>query len=125
MTENEIAKILVNIFVKVHKVLGPGMLESVYEAAICYELAMVGLKFQRQQGIEVIYEKVKMDLGFRADIIIENKVIVEIKSIETLAPVHHKQLLTYLRLTDLKLGLLVNFNLALIKDGITRIVNGL
>jgi GxxExxY protein len=125
MTENEIAKILVNIFVKVHKVLGPGLLESVYEAAICYELAMVGLKFQRQQGIEVIYEKVKMDLGFRADIIIENKVIVEIKSIETLAPVHHKQLLTYLRLTDLKLGLLVNFNIALIKDGITRIVNGL
>jgi len=125
MTENEIAKILVNIFVKVHKVLGPGMLESVYEAAICYELAMVGLKFQRQQLIEVIYENVKMYLGFRADIIIENKVIVEIKSIETLAPVHHKQLLTYLRLTDLKLGLLVNFNLALIKDGITRIVNGL
>ena len=125
MTENEIAKILVNIFVKVHKVLGPGLLESVYEAAICYELGMVGLKFQRQQGIEVIYEKVKMDLGFRADIIIENKVIVEIKSIETLAPVHHKQLLTYLRLTDLKLGLLVNFNIALIKDGITRIVNGL
>jgi GxxExxY protein len=125
MTENEIAKILVNIFVKVHKVLGPGLLESVYEAAICYELGMVGLKFQRQQGIEVIYEKVKMDLGFRADIIIENKVIVEIKSIETLAPVHHKQLLTYLRLTDLKLGLLVNFNTALIKDGITRIVNGL
>ena len=125
MTENEIAKILVNIFVKVHKVLGPGLVESVYEAAICYELGMVGLKFQRQQGIEVIYEKVKMDLGFRADIIIENKVIVEIKSIETLAPVHHKQLLTYLRLTDLKLVLLVNFNLALIKDGITRIVNGL
>ena len=125
MTENEIAKILVNIFVKVHKVLGPGLLESVYEAAICYEIAMVGLKFQRQQGIEVIYEKVKMDLGFRADIIVENKLIVEIKSIETLAPVHHKQLLTYLRLTDLKLGLLVNFNVALIKNGITRIVNGL
>jgi GxxExxY protein len=125
MTENEIAKILVNIFVKVHKVLGPGLLESVYEAAICYAIAMVGLKFQRQQGIEVIYEKVKMDLGFRADIIVENKLIVEIKSIETLAPVHHKQLLTYLRLTDLKLGLLVNFNVALIKNGITRIVNGL
>ena len=125
MTENEIAKILVNLFLKVHRVLGPGLLESVYEAAICYELAMVGLKFQRQQGIEVIYENVKMDLGFRADIIVENKVIVEIKSIETLAPVHHKQLLTYLRLTDLKLGLLVNFNVALIKDGIIRIVNGL
>ena len=122
MTENEIAKILVNIFLKVHKTLGPGLLESVYEEAICYELDLLGIKYKRQQGIAVIYNEIKMDIGFRADIIVENKVIVEIKSIETIAPVHHKKLLTYLKLSGLKLGLLVNFNVNLIKDGITRIV---
>ena len=125
MTENEIAKILVNIFFKVHQVLGPGLLESVYEAAICYELDQLKLPYKRQIAIPVMYENVKLDIGFRADIIVESKVIVEIKSVELLAPVHPKQLLTYLRLTDLKLGLLVNFNVALIKNGITRIVNGL
>ncbi|MBP9983525.1 MAG: GxxExxY protein [Prevotella sp.] len=103
----------------------PGLFESVYEAAICYELDKLNINYQRQQGIVAIYEDKILDLGFRADIIIENKVIVEIKSIETLAPVHYKQLLTYLRLTDLKLGLLVNFNVDLIKDGVHRIVNNL
>lgn len=125
MTENEISSILVDLFLKIHKTLGPGLFESVYEAALCYELEKAGLNFTRQEGISVYYEGVKMDLGFRADIIVENKVIVEIKSIEAIAPVHHKQLLTYLKLTDLKLGLLVNFNESLIKDGITRIVNKL
>ena len=125
MTENEISKILVDIFLKVHRTLGPGLLESVYEETICYELKKLGIPFTRQQGIEVLYEDVKMDMGFRSDIIVENKVIVELKSIEALAPVHHKVLLTYLRLTNLKLGLLVNFNVSLIKDGITRIVNNL
>jgi len=125
MTENEVAKILVDIFLKVHKTFGPGLFESVYEAAICYELDKLNINYQRQQGIVAIYEDKILDLGFRADIIIENKVIVEIKSIETLAPVHYKQLLTYLRLTDLKLGLLVNFNVDLIKDGVHRIVNNL
>mgnify|MGYP002405547966 CR=1 FL=1 len=125
MTENEIAKILVNIFLKVHRTLGPGLLESVYEAAICYELDKLGIRYKRQQGIVVVYDEVKMDIGFRADIIVENKVIVEIKSIEAIAPVHPKTLLTYLKLTELKLGLLVNFNVSLIKDGITRIVNNL
>ncbi len=123
MAENEITKILVDIFIKVHRQLGPGLLESVYEAAICYELSKRGLKYKKQQGIEVKYEEVKMDLGFRADIIVEEKVIVEIKSIEALAPVHHKQLLTYLKLTTIKVGLLVNFNVNLVKDGIVRIVN--
>jgi GxxExxY protein len=125
MTENEIAKILVNIFLKIHRALGPGLLESVYEAAICYELDKLGIKYKRQQGIAVIYDEVKMDIGFRSDIIAEDKVIVEIKSIEAIAPVHNKTLLTYLKLTNLKLGLLVNFNVNLIKDGITRIVNNL
>lgn len=125
MTENEIAKILVDIFYKVHTKLGPGLLESVYEVAICYELDKIGLNYQRQQGIEVWYEDIRMDLGFRADIIAEQKVIVEIKSVETMTPVFFKILLTYLRLTDKKLGLLVNFNVDLIKDGITRVVNNL
>ena len=125
MTENEISKILVNIFIKVHSTLGPGLLESVYEAAICYELDKLSIIYQRQQGIQVLYEDVKMDLGFRADIIVEQKVIVEIKSVEVITPVFFKTLLTYLRLTDKKLGLLVNFNVVLMKDGITRIANNL
>lgn len=125
MTENEIAALLVNIFLKIHRQWGPGLLESVYEEVICYELRKAGITFKRQQGIVVMYDELKMDMGFRADVIVEDKVIIEIKSVEALAPVHHKQLLTYLRLTDLKLGLLVNFNVDLIKNGITRIVNNL
>jgi len=125
MTENEISKILLDVFIKVHSELGPGLLESVYEAAICYELTKRNLKYTRQQGIPVYYDSNKMDVGFRADVIVENKVIVEIKSIELLIPVHHKTLLTYLKLTDLKLGLLVNFNVNLVKDGIVRLVNKL
>lgn len=125
MTENEIAKILIDVFLKVHRALGPGLLESVYEEAICYELSKLKVGYKRQQGIAVFYEDVKMDMGFRADIVVENKVIVELKSVEALAPVHHKTLLTYLRLTDMKLGLLVNFNVELIRDGMKRVVNGL
>ena len=125
MTENEISRILVDIFIKVHSALGPGLLESVYEAAICYELEKSGLAYQRQQGIQVWYEDVKMDLGFRADIIVEQKVIIEIKSVEAITPVFFKTLLTYLRLADKKLGMLANFNVALMKDGITRVVNNL
>ena len=125
MTENEIAKIIVDCCYKIHTTLGPGLLESVYEEVLCYELAKRELNFVRQKGIPVIYENIKMDLGFRADIVVENKVIVEIKSIEQIAPVHPKILLTYLRLINLKLGLMVNFNSALIKDGIQRIVNNL
>jgi len=125
MEENEISGILVDIFVKVHTQLGPGLLESVYEEALCFELAKRNLYFTRQQGIPVFYEDNKLELGFRADVIVEQKVIVEIKSIEALAPVHRKTLLTYLKLTNIKLGLLVNFNVALVKDGIVRIVNKL
>ena len=125
MTENEISKILVDIFIKVHSRLGPGLLESVYEEVICHELSEHGLKYTRQHGISVIYNEIKMDIGFRADVIVEGKVIIEIKSVEQLIPVHHKQLLTYLRLTDLKLGLLVNFNVNLVKNGIVRMVNNL
>ncbi|MCD6068689.1 MAG: GxxExxY protein [Bacteroidetes bacterium] len=125
MTENEISKTLVDVFIRVHSQLGPGLLESVYETAICYELDKRALNYKRQQGIAVYYDSMKMDLGFRADIIVEEKVIVEIKSIESVLPVHHKTLLTYLKLTNKKLGLMVNFNVNLVKDRITRIVNNL
>ncbi|MFM2295437.1 MAG: hypothetical protein RLZZ350_1850 [Verrucomicrobiota bacterium] len=125
MTENEIAKVVVDAAFKIHTTLGPGLLESVYEAVLTYELQQRGLNVVRQQPIPVIYESVRLEEGFRADLIVEGKVIVELKSVETIAPVHKKQVLTYLRLTNLKLGLLINFGDALIKDGITRIVNGL
>jgi len=125
MDENELVTILVDIVYQVHITLGPGLLESVYEEAISFELAQQNLEFKRQQGIPVNYKGVKLDLGFRADIIVENKIIIEIKSVDLLASVHFKQVLTYLKLTDLRLGLLVNFNSALIKHGIKRVVNNL
>lgn len=125
MDENEISKIIVHTAFDIHKKLGPGLLESVYEVIMGYELSAHGLKVQKQKAVPVYWYGIKMDLGFRADLIVENKVIVELKSVETIAPVHPKQLLTYLKVTDLKLGLLINFNEKLIKDGITRVVNKL
>ena len=125
MTENEIAKIVLDCAFKVHKQLGPGLLESVYEAALAYELEQIGLSIERQKGIPVVYDEIRLELGFRADIIVEEKVIIEIKSIEALQDVHFKQLLTYLKLTNLKLGLLINFNESLLKNGLKRIVNNL
>ena len=125
MTENEIATLIVNKCYDIHIKLGPGLLESVYEEILAYELTKLNLKVERQKAIPVIWEDIKMELGFRADLIINNKVIIELKSVETIAPVHPKQLLTYLKLTGLKLGLLINFNEKLIKNGITRIVNNL
>lgn len=125
MIENEIAKIVVDCCYKIHTSLGPGLFESVYEEALVYELQKRGLKIERQRGIPVFYDEVKMELGFRADIIVENKVILELKSQEVLAPVNSKQLLTYLKVSGLKLGLLINFGEALIKNGIHRIVNNL
>ena len=125
MTENDVAKQVVDAAFKIHTTLGPGLLESVYEAVLAYELKQRGLQVARQQAIPVVYESVHLEEGFRADLIIEGKVIVELKSVEVISPVHKKQVLTYLRLTNLKLGLLINFGEALIKDGITRVVNGL
>jgi GxxExxY protein len=125
MNENEIAKEIVNAAFKIHTRLGPGLLESVYETVLAYELMNRGLRVVRQQPIPVIYEEVRMDDGFRADLIVEGRVIVELKSLEVIAPVHKKQLLTYLRLSDRRLGLLINFGSELIKDGITRVVNNL
>ena len=125
MTENAIATQIVDAAFRIHTALGPGLLESVYDAVLAYELGRRGLRTARQQPIPVVYETVRIDTGFRADLIVEDKVIVEIKSVEVLALVHKKQLLTYLRLADKRLGLLINFQVALIRDGITRIVNGL
>ena len=105
--------------------LGPGLLESVYDTVLAFELGRRGLRVTRQQPIPVVYENIRIDTGFRADLVVDDKVIVEVKSAELLAPVHKKQLLTYLRLADKRLGLLINFHVPLIKDGITRIVNGL
>lgn len=125
MHENDIAKIIVNTAYDIHVKLGPGLLESVYEEILFYELRKRKLKVERQKAIPVIWEERKMEIGFRADLIIESKVIVELKSVDRIAPVHPKQLLTYLKITNLKLGLLINFNEKLVKDGITRIVNNL
>src|SRR3989304_4470749 len=125
MTENEIAKIVVDCSFKIHTTIGPGLLESVYEEILNKELNKRGLETERQKAMPVIYEGLKMELGFRADIIVENKVILELKSLEILAPVHSKQLLTYLRISGMKLGLVINFGEALIKNGIHRIVNNL
>ena len=125
MTENEIATIVVDAALKIHKTLGPGLLESVYQAVLDFELQKRGLRVTQQVGLPVHYEGIKLELGFRVDLIVSDKVIIEIKSVETLAPVHKKQLLTYLRLMNLRLGLLINFNVELIKDGIHRVVNRL
>ena len=125
MTENEIAKEIVDTAYKIHTTLGPGLLESVYESVMAYELQKRGLQVERQKPLPVVYEDVRLEEGFRADLLVAGLVIVELKSVETVAPVHMKQLLTYLRLADKKLGLLINFGEARIKNGISRIVNGL
>lgn len=125
MNENQIAKEVVDVAVKVHTKLGPGLLESVYEAVIARELERRGLGVERQVPIAIEYEGLRFDEGFRADIIVEGKVILELKSVEQLAKVHHKQLFTYLKLADKRLGLLLDFGADLMKEGIKRIANGM
>ena len=125
MHENEIARLIVDAAYQIHTALGPGLLESVYEVVLASELEKRGLTVTRQAPVPLIYKEMSFDEGFHADLLVHGKVIVELKSIEKVAPVHKKQLLTYLRLSDKRLGLLINFGEALIKDGITRIVNRL
>ena len=125
VTENEISKQIVDSAYRIHTALGPGLLESVYEAVLAHELESRGLRAVRQLEVPVVYRCTRIETGFRADLVVEDKVIVEIKSIEAVLVVHKKQLLTYLRLSDKRLGLLINFNVALIKDGITRIANAM
>ena len=125
MHENDIAKIIVDAAFKVHKALGPGLFESVYEAVMAHEIEGRGLTVDRQKAIPINYDGMDFDEGFRADLIVGDKIIVELKSVETVAPVHKKQLLTYLRLADKRLGLLINFGANLLKEGIFRVVDGL
>ena len=124
MNENDIGKIIVDAAVAVHRELGTGLLESVYEVILAYELKKRGLSVDRQVSIPIEYHGIKFDEGFRVDILVENKVIIELKSVESVNKAHKKQVLTYLRLTGHKLGYLLNFGEAFMKDGISRIING-
>ena len=125
MSENELSKVIVDTAFKIHVGLGPGLLESVYEEILDYEFEKAGLYVERQKIVPVIWDKLVMKHGFKADLIIDEKVMIEVKSVKEIEKVHFKQLLTYLKLTGIKLGLLINFNEAYIKNGITRIANGL
>jgi len=125
MTENEISRIVVDVAYKIHTKFGPGLLESVYEAVMAHELRKRGLKVETELPVPFVYEEVQFEIGFRVDILVEDLVILELKSVEDISPVHKKQLLTYLRLMDKRLGLLINFGAPLIKDGITRVANHL
>jgi len=124
MIENELTEKIIGGCIEIHKILGPGLLESLYEQVLCYELKQRNIPFTNQQIIPVKYKDVILEAGFRADIIVDSKVIIEIKSVEKMNPVYSKQLLTYLKLTNIRLGLLINFNAVLLKDGIERIING-
>ncbi len=125
MHENEISREIVDAAYKIHRRIGPGLFESVYERILRYELQQRGLLVLAQHPVPVIYESVRIDEAFRADLIVQDKVIVELKSVEKLAAVHKMQLLTYLRLSGLRLGLLINFNVPIIKSGISRVANGI
>lgn len=125
MTENEIAKIVVDAAFQIHSKIGPGLLESAYQALLSYELRNRKLSVETEVPMPLTYEGVYLDIGYRADLLVESKVIVELKSVEKVSDVHKKQLLTYLKVSDKRLGLLINFGEPLIKDGISRIVNNL
>jgi GxxExxY protein len=125
MTENDISYDIRGAAFKVHSNLGPGLLESVYEIAMAHELTKMGYEIRTQVGLPVVYDDIRMEMGFRIDLLVNDLVVVEIKSVDALADVHHKQVLTYLKLSGKKLGLLINFNVSSIKDSIVRIVNNL
>jgi GxxExxY protein len=125
MTENELATIAVDVAYHIHTRLGPGLLESVYHAIMVHELRKRGLFVEFEKPVPVIWDEVQLEVGFRADVVVERKLILELKSVEQIAKVHKKQLLTHLRLTDCRLGLLINFGSELIKDGISRVVKNL
>jgi GxxExxY protein len=125
MSENAIGTQVLEAAIRVHRELGPGLLETVYEVVLARELSDLGLKVERQVAVPILYKGIRFDEGFRADIIVEQKVLLELKSVERVSPAHKKQVLTYLRLTGLKLGYLLNFGEAVLKGGITRCVNGL
>ena len=125
MTENEIAKIVFEKGLKVHRKLGPGLLESSYEECLYYEINKEGLFVEKQKALPLIYEEIKLDIGYRIDLMVERKLIIELKAVEALNDLHLAQILTYLKLSDCKLGLLINFNTVLFKDGVRRVINGI
>lgn len=125
MEENELSNIIIGCAIQVHTALGPGLLESTYEECLYYELIQHGLKVEKQKALPIVYKDIKLEAGYRIDLIIENKVIIELKSVESLNDVHIAQVLTYLKLSNCKLGLLINFNVKLLKSGIKRLVNNL
>jgi GxxExxY protein len=124
MSENEIAKIVFDLGLKVHRMLGPGLLESSYEECMRYEINKCGLYVEKQKALPLIYEDVKLNIGYRIDLMVENKLIVEIKAVDALNDIHLAQILTYLKLSNCKLGLLINFNTVLFKNGVKRVING-
>ncbi|MCK6610888.1 MAG: GxxExxY protein [Bacteroidia bacterium] len=125
MTENELSNKIIGAAIKVHSALGPGLLESAYQECLYYVLKKEGLKVEREKPMPLVFEEVKLDCGYRIDLLVENKVVVELKSVEALNDVHMAQVLTYLKLGEFKLGLLINFNVTLIKQGVRRVVNGI
>lgn len=125
MNENEIAKIVFEASLNIHKALGPGLLESAYEECLFFQLCKSGLKVEKQKALPLVYEDIKLEAGYRIDLLVENKLIIEIKSVEALNDLHLAQILTYLKLSNCKLGLLINFNTVLLKNGVKRVVNGL
>ena len=125
MTENELSRVIIGAAIEVHKTLGPGLLESAYETCLERELVIRGLKVKRQVGLPLVYKDISCDIGYRVDLLVENKVIIEIKSVEALNDVHIAQVLTYLKLSRCKLGLLINFNVKRLKEGVKRLVNNL
>lgn len=120
---NDITEKVIGVCIEIHRALGPGLLESAYEECLCHELSLTGLRFDRQRSLPVVYKNVKLDCGYRLDIVVENEIILELKTVESLLPVHEAQLLTYLKLTGLTLGLLINFNVPVLTQGLRRIVN--
>ena len=125
MTENELSHVVIGCAIKVHSALGPGLLESAYEACLHYELTQSGLRVEAQKPLPLVYQSVKLECGYRIDLLLEGKLIIEVKAMEALADIHFAQVLTYLRLSNLKLAMLLNFNVVHMKDGIRRVVNKL
>ncbi len=120
---NEITEKIIGVAIDIHRVLGPGLLESTYEACMVYDLSQISVKVERQKPLPIVYKGVKLDCGYRLDLLVQDEVIVEIKSVEKLAPIHKAQLLSYLKLSGCKVGLLINFNVQILKDGIQRVAN--
>lgn len=120
--EKDLTEQIIGSAIEVHRHLGPGLLESAYEECLCHELSLRGLQFERQKPLPLEYKGIKLDCGYRLDVIVENKVVLELKTVETIAPIHEAQLLTYLRLSNIKVGLIINFNVPVLKEGIRRFI---